>query len=211
MWLCQIKVVRKAERSTWLELDGCQNSLCFFLENGHMWEDSLWPKSNRRSLSVKQDFLFPSFQHSSLFSLNLASFIPPEPKGISFDGTVMWVVCACLESVWPHQRRAEQSRPAMGAEKALRDPNLAQDSGPFCTTLDPGCNSPSVCGLGWRGGRGELQVSHGKACFIVCLREWRMEGREGEREKDGRRWGWTGQEGGWWLGKRGEEQGGRGM
>lgn len=47
---------------------------------------------------------------------NPASFIPPEPIGISFDGTMMWVVCVCLESVWPRQRCAEQSRPTTGAE-----------------------------------------------------------------------------------------------
>lgn len=70
--------------------------------------------------------------------------------------------------------------------------NLAKDRGRSAPRWVSGCNSPSVCGLGWCRGRGELQVSHGKACFIVCLREWRIEERGSAR--DGRRWGWIGEE-----------------
>lgn len=103
MWLCQMRVVRKAERS-------------FFLKYGHTGEDALRPKCSCRSLSVKQDFLFPALQHSSLFPLNMASFIPSESKGISFDGTMMWVLYTFLESVWPLHHWAELSRPATGAE-----------------------------------------------------------------------------------------------
>lgn len=169
MWLCQMRVVRKAERSTCLELDECENSLCFFLNNGYMSEDQLLPKCNCRSLN-EQDFLFASFQHSS----------PPHQSCILYSsrthrnflrwdhdvsGVCMSGVCVTPSAL----RRTEQTnhggRKPCGTQICLR----IQDRSAQHWGL--GCNSPSVCGLGWCGGRGELQVSHGKAYFIVCLRE----------------------------------------
>lgn len=189
MWLCQIRVMRKSERSTCLKLDGCQ-TLLLSQEQTHVRGVTLACMQLQGSLSETE---FPLSFISAFFSfpLNLASFIPSEPRGISFDGTVIWVVCTCLESVWPHQRCwTEQSRPATGTRSPVGPKFWPRIEGHSAPHWIPGCNSPSVCGLGWCGGRGELQVSHGKACFIVCLREWRIEGREGERERDGRRWGW---------------------
>lgn len=159
------------------------------------------------SPSVKQNFLFPSFLHSSLFFpllLHFASFIPPEPIGISLDETSD-VSGACLESVWPHQCWAEERRRATGAENPV-GPKFGPGSGTAPHHIGSrAVTHPSVCGLGWRGGRGELQVSHGKACFIVCLREWRMEGRE--RGMVGSEGGWERREVGSWA--WGEEQGGK--
>lgn len=119
MWLCQMRVVRKAERSTCLELDECQNPFCFSLKNRYMSEESRWPQCNCRSLSMKQDFLFTSFQHSSCFPLNLSYFIPPEThRNFLLRDRDVSGVCI-LESAWPHQHWAGQSRPATGAESPV--------------------------------------------------------------------------------------------
>lgn len=62
----------------------------------------------------------------SLQFFNITFFLPPESIGISFDGTMMRVVCACLESAAPVS--AEQSRVHRPwGLRALGDPNLAQD------------------------------------------------------------------------------------
>lgn len=150
---------------------------------------------------------------SSCLYFNILLFPPPpislplflsKPKEFPLMGprcercVHLWSLC---DPISAEQSGEEQSRPAMGAESPVGHkfwPRTEDRSAPHWIS---GCNSPSVGGLGWCGGRGELQVSHGKACFIVCLGEWRIEGRGGEkeRERDGRRWGWMGrgEVGGW--------------
>ena len=72
MWLCEMRVVRKAERSTCLELDECQNPFYFSLKNRHMSQESLWPKCNCRSL---YETGFPLYFISTFFLFFPQSFI----------------------------------------------------------------------------------------------------------------------------------------
>lgn len=206
MWLCQMRVVRKAGKSTCLELGECQNFLCFSLKNGQMQEESLWPKCNCRSLSAKQNFLFPSFQHSSLFSLNLSFFIPSEPIGISSNGTMMWVVCVHVWSLCDPisaERKAGKNgadRPR-GPKKTLWDPNSGSGSRTILHHIGSwAVTHPSVCGLGWCGGRGWIAGQPWKSLLYCLSQRMKDRGKRG-RERDGRRWGWMREEGGQWLGQ----------
>lgn len=154
-----------------------------FTLSRHVGKEVLQLRCNCRSLSAKQDFFFPELQHSSPFPLNMASFIP-KSIGISSDGTMMWVLCvwSLCDPVTSEQSTVDRPKKPCGTRLWLR----IQAGSATHWIWD--CNSPSVCNLGWCGGRGESRVSHGKACFIVCLREWRIERWEKREGGDGRRW-----------------------
>lgn len=150
MWLCQMRVVRKAERSTCLELDECQNSILpLSQERTHVRGHT------RRSLSFKTGFplsFISTFLHP-LFLPNQVEFPSMGPR---------CEFCVTTSALSRAQQTGHGGPKPCGTQIWL---GIQDRSAPHWIW---GCNSPSVCGLGWCGGRGEMQVSHGKACFIVC-------------------------------------------
>lgn len=123
------------------------------------------PSANAISSFTTARFTSPS-QYESFY-------IPSESAWISFDPS-WWECSEAGVYVWPHQRPVDQDRGPARPGSGL--PVLDHSA----TQWMWGCNSPSVCGLGWCRGWGELGVSHGKAGFIVSLWEWWI----WERERD---------------------------
>lgn len=110
------------------------------------------------------------------FPLSLWELLYSEQIRLNFLWPELMRVFRGWVYVWPHQRPVDQDRGPARPGSGL--PVLDHSA----TQWMWGCNSPSVCGLGWCRGWGELGVSHGKAGFIVSLWEWWIWERERERD-----------------------------